>query len=99
MCHQNLTTVDNFFLWLKFCAKNTEEEFALLLPLIQFLIPHKQSTLLPLKGGIQEGGYLLFFSIDPTTEPEKSKRKCEQDSCKDKIEIFVRSRLGKVSFQ
>ena len=96
MCHQNLARVDNFFLWLKFCAKNIEEEFALLLPLIQFLIPHKQSTLLPLKGAIQKVGYLPIFSIEPTTEPEKSKRKCEQDSCKDKIEIFVRSRLDKV---
>ena len=73
-----------------------EEEFALLLPLIQFLIPHKQSTLLPLKGGKQEEGYLPFFSIEPATEPEKSERKCEQDSSKDKIEIFVRSRLDKV---
>ena len=96
MCHQNLARVDNFFLWLKFCAKHIEEEFALLLPLIQFLIPHKQSTLLPLKGEIQKGGYLLFFSIEPTAETEKSERKCEQDSCKDKIEIFVRSRLDKV---
>ena len=96
MCHQNLARVDNFFLWLKFCARNIEEEFVLLLPLIQFSIPRKQSTLLPQKGGIQKGGYLLFFSIEPTTEPEKSKRKCEQDSCKDKIEIFVRSRLDKV---
>ena len=95
MYHQNLARVDNFFLWLKFCAKHIEEEFALLLPLIQFSIPHKQSTL-PLLEGIQEGGYLPFFSIEPTTETEKSKRKCEQDSCKDKIEIFVRSRLDKV---
>ncbi len=68
----------------------------LLLLLIQFLIPHKQSTLLPLKRGIQKGGYLLFFSIEPSAESEKSERKCEQDSCKDKIEIFVRSRLDKV---
>ena len=96
MCHQNLPRVDNFFLWLKFCAKHIEEEFALPLPLIQFLIPHKQSTLLPLKGGKQEEGYLLFFSIEPSAESEKSERKCEQDSCKDKIEIFVRSRLDKV---
>ena len=99
MCHQNLARVDNFFLWLKFCAKHIEEEFALLLPLIQFSIPHKQSTLLPLKGGKQEEEYLPFFSIEPTTETEKIERKCEQDSCKDKIEIFVRSRLGKVSPQ
>ena len=77
MCHQNLAKVDNFFLWLKFYARNIEEEFALLLPLIQFSIPHKQSTLLPLKGGIQEGGYLPFFSIEPTTEPEKSEEKMQ----------------------
>ena len=98
MSHQNLARVDNFFLLLKFFARNIEEEFALLLLLIQFLIPHKQSTL-PLLGGIQEGGYLSFFSIEPTTETEKSKRKCEQDSCKDKIEMFFRSRLRKVSPQ
>ena len=96
MCHQNLARVDNFFLLLKFFAKNIEEEFALLLPLIQFSIPRKQSTLLPLKGGIQKGGYLPFFSIEPTTEPEKNKRKCKQNSRKDKVEMFDRSRLDKV---
>jgi len=73
-----------------------EEEFALLLPLIQFLIPHKQSTLLPLKGEIQKEGYLLFFSIEPSAEPEKGEGKCEHNSCKDKIEIFVRCCLNKV---
>ena len=99
MCHQNLARVDDFFPWLKFCARNIEEEFAPVLPLIQFSIPHKQSTLLPLKGGMQKGGYLLFFSIEPATETEKSERKCEQDSCKDKIEILVCSRLDKVSPQ
>ena len=81
MCHQNSARVDNFFLWLKFCAKNIEEEFALLLPLIQFLIPHKQSTLLPLKGGKQEEGYLPFFSIEPSSESEKGEGKSEHNSC------------------